>query len=268
MGMILNAFLFLSLILTSCNSDDKESNVAVTIRGGDEAQSDNDETAVGAGPSASSLKLKVYKIGFSSSGDCSNPVVVDLTGEYLDFSNNPDLGSGTIPARNYKCVMIEMSDHIKFTPAQDEGAHCTGGTEYPQDVCVNDGLDLSQFPATKSLDGTELTGCRSGNQEDRLVMYLSVESKTNDFFNTNSSSAVRFYFFPPRSQGPLQLDFGGSTYDLYGGFHLMNSFNAASNNLGVFYMDTTGKVASDNTNSTCEIDTPDFGFYQMNETSG
>ena len=71
-----------------------------------------------AGISPSSLKLKIYKFAVSTSPYCTNLItVVDngISAVETDFVNLPDLGSGVLADGTYPCVVIEMSDNVKFT---------------------------------------------------------------------------------------------------------------------------------------------------------
>ena len=68
---------------------------------------------------ASSLKLQVYSVMLSTSPQCTSPVTVfsSATATEVDFLASPTLGSGNPPDATYNCVIIKMSDLIKFTPA-------------------------------------------------------------------------------------------------------------------------------------------------------
>lgn len=211
------------------------------------------------GVSASSLKLKVFKIGFSTEGDCSNPEVFSLAGEYVDFIGSPNLGQGSLPEADYRCVMIEMSDHIKFTPAENFGAHCVEGQEEVQDVCTAPNIAAGQFPRHTLLDGTEQEPC--DDQENRVVMHLSVESKQDAFYDSNRN-AISGFIYPPRETDPQII---GNGQEMYGGFYLLASFLVESTrSVGVFYMDVENKVVSleEDEVSKCSLDVPRFGFYK------
>jgi hypothetical protein len=68
---------------------------------------------------ASSLKLQVYAVMLSTSPQCTSPVTVfsSATATEVDFLAAPTLGSGNPPDATYHCVIIKMSDLIKFTPS-------------------------------------------------------------------------------------------------------------------------------------------------------
>ena len=75
---------------------------------------------------ASSLKLQVYSVMLSTSAQCTSPVAVfsSATPTEVDFLATPTLGSGNPPDAAYNCVIIKMSDLIKFTPSSTAGL-CT-----------------------------------------------------------------------------------------------------------------------------------------------
>ena len=267
------SLLLLVLLASSCEESNEENEnegedaqqISLDIMGGGSAPSGNlqvkSQKSQAMTTSATSLELKVYKIGLSTNGDCSNPEVFDLGGTYVDFMNTPNLGQGEISAANYKCVIIEMSDQIKFTPTANVGTNCTSGTEYTQDVCVFDVTTTSPIPNYRLLDGSEQSACSATDgTEDRVVMYLSVDSPTFDSLGTDDVIA---YIYPPLSTDPVQITNTGdnSTINIYGGFHLTASFNAMSDGVGIFYMDATDKVSSHDSENTCFIDVPVFGFY-------
>ena len=85
---------------------------------------------------ASSLKLQVYSVMLSTSAQCTSPVTVFSSAApvEVDFLAAPTLGSGNPPDATYNCVIIKMSDLIKFTPSASAGL-CTAGTQYTADVC-------------------------------------------------------------------------------------------------------------------------------------
>lgn len=245
------------------NSDGEGPSISVSVMGGgsSSAKTFQAKALTTTTTSASSLKLRVYKIGFSTSGDCSSPKVVDLSGIYLDFINTPDLGEGDIPAADYQCIIIEMSDQIKFTPTADVGSNCDSTTEYTQDICTFDSSQSSDLPDYNLLDEVGSSSCSStAGNDDRIVMHLSVNAKTSAFIAAQSN-AVQAFIYPPLSTDPINVTLGNTAVDIYGGFHLSSSFNAAEDSVGIFYMDASNKVSSNA--STCFIDVPTFGFYKQ-----
>lgn len=119
--------------------------------------------------SPSSLKTKIYKMAMSTSELCTDPVVI-YTNESpteTDFSDLPTIGSGAIAPGTYKCVMLEISDTFKYTPAENDGDQCIAGTEVTKAVC---GADTP----IKLIESTTLGSCTAG--EDRMPVYISTLS--------------------------------------------------------------------------------------------
>ena len=119
------------------------------------------------GAGASSFKLKFHSIWFSPNADCSAPVQVMNadTPDYMDLASGGSIGNGTISDGTYKCVILEMSDTVKFTPDAITGTCET--QEYSMDVCT------SSEAVIRHPDGS-VQSCSTG--EERLFVYLSVDS--------------------------------------------------------------------------------------------
>jgi hypothetical protein len=84
----------------------------------------------------SSVQVKVLEVRLSTSADCSNSVSVGVNASpsYSEMTSAPTLLSGAINPATYKCMMLNMSSLIKYTPATTEGV-CAAGTVYTRDVC-------------------------------------------------------------------------------------------------------------------------------------
>jgi hypothetical protein len=115
---------------------------------------------------ASSLKLQVYSVMLSTSPQCTSPVTVfsNTTPTEVDFLVAPTLGSGNPPDGTYPCIIIKMSDTIKFTPTSVDG-NCQGGTEYTTEVCQS--TEFTQAPDS----GGTTTQCTTGR--DVVYLYLT-----------------------------------------------------------------------------------------------
>lgn len=195
-----------------------------------------------------SLKIKLYRFAVSESEDCSNPKIVIDRGSnptYVSMLSKPSFGSGELDNGTYPCVMIEMSDNIKFDPDGNIGSHCDGNTEYTLDVCNANG---GATPYTL-LDGTTGT-CTggdglgsSGAVETKIVLYLSTRS--------TSTGGGANPFTPPATAG----DAGTK------GFKLASALVVSGTETGIFDVNGTGKVVS-NTGSGgyCEFQPPVFSF--------
>lgn len=139
--------------------------------------------AADVGLSASSIKLKVYKMAVSSSPLCTNLITVldnGSTPTEVDFLSNPNLGSGTLANGTYPCVVIEFSDLVKFRPsANSTSLNCSTATEYTLDVCRAGGGDSSVLinGTTTNCTGTSGNATTYGAPgDDRVAMYISTAS--------------------------------------------------------------------------------------------
>ncbi|NCN95692.1 MAG: hypothetical protein GW917_03125, partial [Bdellovibrionales bacterium] len=125
--------------------------------------------AANLGLSPSALKLKVYKFAVSTNPLCTNLVTVVDNGSTpleVDFSGSVNLGSGSLADGTYPCVVIEMSDKIKYTSASTSTAgNCVSGTEYTLDVCSSGTSTL--------VDGTTVTCSAADN---KVALHISTAS--------------------------------------------------------------------------------------------
>lgn len=210
--------------------------------------------------SPSSLKLKVYKMAVSTRNDCASPTTVVDNGNspvYVDFVNNPDLGSGSVADGTYPCIIIEFSDNIKVTP-NASGSYCSTGVEVTQDVCRDYNSDSDNNPATNPttstlIDGTTTTCNSSAN---RVAMYITRASSA-----TTSSDA----FNPP----------GCNTVGCTSayGFQLGSSLTVSGSAVAKFVVNADNKVCDGNDGgagacsgedpSSCNMLPPSFSFSQV-----
>lgn len=188
---------------------------------------------------ASSLKLQVYSVMLSTSPMCTNPYTVfsSVSPTEVDFLSAPTLGSGNPPDATYNCVIIKMSDIIKFTPSSTSGL-CTAGTEYMADVCRSDNNATTQAPDSSTR--TACTGTDAAPHSDPVYMYLT----------TNASAGTGGEVF-------LQPTDVNSTY----GLHLTAPLVIAGKAKSKFIVNATGKVGSDSV--SCGMNPPVFGFQKV-----
>ena len=127
--------------------------------------------------------ISVYSIGLSTNADCSSPTIVLNNGstpvEY-NFTSTPQLGSAAVANGTYNCMIIKMSDIIKFRPATTSGT-CTAGTQYTIDVCrAGSGtytpLTISGTTGTYGTAGTACTGSTGTPANDQVTLFLSTQS--------------------------------------------------------------------------------------------
>lgn len=185
--------------------------------------------------SASSIKLKVYKMAVSTSPLCTNLITVLDNGNTpteVDFLQNPNLGSGTLANGTYPCIVIEFSDLVKFTPsANSDGGNCLTSTEYTLDVCRAGG-DTSTLinGTTTTCTGTSGNNTTYGTPgDDRVAMYISTAT-------TGGTDA----FNRPTSIG-----------DNAHGLNLGAALTISGTSSGKFVVNPAGQVC-DNAAATCE----------------
>lgn len=204
--------------------------------------------AADTGLTASSLKLKVFKMAVSTSPLCTNLVTVLDNGSSpteVDFLASPDLGNGTVADGTYPCVVIEFTDIIKFKPsATSDSGNCVSSTEYQLDICRNDNNGTS-----KLTDGTTTT-CGAQGTADRVALYLS----------TGAAGDNEDAFNPPTSIGDTQK-----------GINLTSALVVAGTTSGKFIVNPAGKVCDTNAvgcaggggGTDCEMEAPVFGFSKL-----
>ena len=189
---------------------------------------------------ASSLKLQVYAVMLSTSPLCTNPFTVfsSALATEVDFLATPTLGSGSPPDGTYHCVIIKMSDIIKFTPSATAGM-CTAGTQYVADVCRTDNSGTTQAPdavgAPNACSGTD-----AALQSDAVYLYLTTNASAGTGGNT---------FMQPT----------GTTST--NGLNLTAPLVIAGRARSKFVVNATGKVGSDG--SGCGMNPPVFGFQKL-----
>jgi hypothetical protein len=188
------------------------------------------------------LKVKVYKIAVSTDKLCSDPITIlsNDNPDYTDMLDNPTIANTSLADGTYNCMMIEMSDLIKFTPDTDQGAACTANTEYTLDVC-HDGN------TTTHIDGTSHT-CSGGRGTEELVtLHLSTGSAYISGVTAGNANAWE----PPTSDG-----------DSANGFNLSAALVVSGATSGVFYIDGSNQVSTQTDGGTdyCEMEAPVFGF--------
>lgn len=194
------------------------------------------------------VKITVYSMSASLETDCSNALVVKnygTAGKEFDFAKVPSLGGANVPSGTYKCVILQMSDVIKFVPATTEGV-CAAGTEYTIDVCRAGNGNYTTY--TQSGVGTTLTygsstGCTGTSSvpaNDRVLLFLSTAS-TNSAGGGGGEAFVR----------PVSGAFNN-------GFTLTSPWIVGDSGSGTFIVNFTNKIVG--TGSDCDLNPPIFGF--------
>jgi hypothetical protein len=189
---------------------------------------------------ASSLKLQVYSVMLSTSPLCSNPVTVfsSAAPTEVDFLASPTLGSGNPPDATYNCVVIKMSDIIKFTPSATSGS-CTAGTQYVADVCRSDNGGSTQAPDAVGAP-TPCTGTDPAPNADVVYLYLTTNASAGSGGTT---------FLQPTSTSSTN------------GLNLTAPLVIAGTARSKFIVNATGRV--DGSFATCGMNPPVFGFQAL-----
>lgn len=178
----------------------------------------------------------------STSPYCTSPVTIfgGADSYYLDFLGKPSLGSldNTDDTYNdtYHCIIIKMSETIKFSPKTTAG-YCTQGTEYTQKLC---GSSLS---TTDPETGVSSACSGSDASDDTIFMYLSTASTGSDItVSTNP-------FSPPTSA------------ILTRGLTLSTPWNVVGDYTADFVVNAFNRIES--SNFTCVINTPTFSLNRV-----
>ena len=189
---------------------------------------------------ASSLKLQVYSVMLSTSPLCTNPYTVfsKATPTEVDFLQAPTLGSGNPADGTYNCVIIKMSDIIKFTPSASAGL-CTAGTQYMADVCRSDNGGMTQAPDAVGAP-TMCQGTDAAPVSDPVYLYLTTNPGQAKGGNT---------FMQPTSASSMN------------GLKLTAPLVIAGTAKSKFVVDATGQVGDDGI--SCGMNPPVFGFQKL-----
>jgi len=190
---------------------------------------------------ASSLKLQVYSVMLSTSPLCTSPVTVfsSTTPTEVDFLAAPTLGSGNPPDATYVCVIIKMSDLIKFTPSTSAGL-CSASVQYTADVCRSDNGGTTQAPDAAGVPST-CTGTDAAPVSDAVYLYLTT--------NATAGSGGGSTFLQPT--GPSSTN----------GLNLTAPLVIAGTAKSKFIVNATGKVGDDGV--SCGMNPPVFGFQKL-----
>jgi hypothetical protein len=189
---------------------------------------------------ASSLKLQVYSVMLSTSPLCTSPVTVfsSATPTEVDFLATPTLGSGNPPDATYNCVIIKMSDLIKFTPSATAGL-CIANTQYTADVCRSDNGETTQAPDAVGAPNA-CTGTDAAPVSDTVYLYLTTNATAGGGGST---------FMQPT--GPTSTN----------GLNLTAPLVIAGAAKSKFVVDAHGKVGDDGI--SCGMNPPTFDFKPL-----
>jgi hypothetical protein len=188
----------------------------------------------------SKLLVTIYGVAVSTTTDCSNPIVLfdAPAGIETDFLNKPVIGGGDIPDGTYPCVMINMSDVIRFVPSANEGSDCVAGTTYSIDVCRSDnGCTFDIRNGTTFSSGNSAHGTNTSPSSDIVTLFLT----------TNSAAGGSNNFQKPTS-----------TSDTTRGLPLGSAFVVSGTSAGKFTVNAQGRILS--SGGQCGMNPPAFSF--------
>lgn len=183
------------------------------------------------------LKLKVYAVYLSTDPYCTNARELFSTTDpvYADFLGNPTLGSIDNSSGSwngtYHCVIIKMSDAIKYVTNSTTESACTAGTTYTSYVC--------NYSSTTDPSGTTTVCSNAG--EDTSYLYLSTAS-------TQTTGG--------EGGSPWQAPTSSNTLN---GLKLNGAFTISGSQTGTFVVDGTNKMG-DEGGGDCGMQPPTFSF--------
>lgn len=231
--ILFTSFVSTALItFVACNKKSTSSTSKVIVKGASSSDDNNEASVSGIDPS--SVKLKIYKVGFYKDEYCTKlEDSCSASGDYQEMTDSPTLCSAKLSDGKYKCIAIEMSDTLKSTPVESSD----------NDGCVADeenDLNVCRGQISEDMDGDEID-CDDG--DDRVTIYLSTAS-TNSGGDDGGNAFVK-----PTEDDPNN------------GLALSNAFVVDGKTTAVFVSDFTGKIAESGSGPyTCETQPPVFSF--------
>lgn len=185
-----------------------------------------------------SVFMKIYSLWLSPNADCSSAINVFDSSAAMEFDmvSGPTIGGGNPPDGTYQCLIMKISDQVRFVVNAAEGS-CTAGYTGTLDLCRTAG-GASQ---TTPFDGTNFltnTTCTTG-VDNTIYLYIS----TGASCTTGCGGA----FKRPATAGTATE-----------GINLGNAFVVSGSTAGTFVADFTGKV--DGSGATCDVQAPRFTF--------
>lgn len=209
---------------------------------------DRGEFAATSGIDPDIVELKVRKIALSTNADCSNLTTVFETDEpeYLDFKQGVSIGQGNLANGTYNCVVIEMSDQVRFSPETDSDTSCDASETYTMDVCQPQGENY--LPTFQLVDGT--TGdCTAA--EDYVGIWISTisEALPRDPGEEGEEGDEGFPYIPATTSTPEN------------GFKLQGALVIDGATTMNFITDFTNRVAEEG-DDDCGMESPNWGFQE------
>lgn len=189
------------------------------------------------------VNTTMYAFAVSKNADCSEPIVVfeSPQGVPVDMTQSPTIGGGSVPDGTYPCVIMKMSDQIKFKVPNTE-LGCQANTEYTINICNTNGGSGYQ-PMTIS-GGTATFGSTTACRGTFSQTGTAYEDIVPIFMSTISPSSGSDTFMRPTS----------TTY----GIQLTNPLVISGSKAVKFIMNFNNAVTG--SASGCDCNAPTFGF--------
>ena len=196
---------------------------------------------------ASSAKLKIYGAWLSANPDCSSPIEISNTpdGRIIDMLANPTIAERDVPVDTYKCLILKISDVIKFVPETTDG-HCVAGVASTIDVCQGSHGGQSKNVIT----GSTIT-CTDGTSDDgdQVFVYISRNSFCADGSSVGCNDNAFNAFEPPTSAS-----------NTHNGIKLSNDIVIDGTTSGVFVFNLDGKIRDDSGDGICNMEPPAMSY--------
>lgn len=213
--------------------------------------------AADTGLSPSSVKVTVYSVAVSTNADCSSAKVVAsyASGKEFDFMATPapSLFTGTLANGSYACVILQMSDQVKFTPSTTStSGHCVSGTSVTTPVC-NSANSQKYQPMTVNSDNTVTFGAlqtctaATGNAGETVALFLSTSS--------TGTTGVLAPFVQPATANASNCSGSVATGC---GIKLSSAFTVNGTASGTFVVNFTGQIQDQG--GVCGLNAPTFTF--------
>ncbi len=138
----------------------------------------------------SNVRVKMYAVYLSLNADCTSPVLVQdygVAGAVKNLTGGETLFSGNPPDGTYKCMIMKLSDQIKFNVTQSDvtwwqtnhaGSACNNAaTDYVFDGYRDDG---SVSTPSVDLDGVAIAprGTNAAPVDDVMFMFVTTAPTT------------------------------------------------------------------------------------------
>jgi len=177
------SFVVLVLLLSQCSSSTPTFTISTSLsadaRSAVETRDCDREPCTG---SPASMSITLYQAYGALAADCSGPLVTladhGTAGRVVNIGVDR-LVEATPAAGTYNCLILKMSDNLKFIPDATASTAfpttCTSGVTVTHDIYRQDSGDAG---AWKDLDGSAIaaTGTSSAAGDNKVVIYQSTNA--------------------------------------------------------------------------------------------